>query len=167
MSTTMPNEEHRSSSKNPRSALRKQEFNRLDKIQKKLDRYYKITEFDDRTLEKFSIVRGSPFNIDEDDPIDLDPRFFLPGPVEDMEHGIDVTNKTDFTEYCRWPQFQPIDNHRRRQEDQEYADVSRHGRYARESHYHSRFGTEENEAARNAWFCERAAQVASSWQRHW
>ncbi|KAI8712005.1 hypothetical protein NCS52_01465600 [Fusarium sp. LHS14.1] len=167
MSTMMSNEEHRNSSEDLRSALRTQEFRRLNKIQKKLDRYYNITEFDNSTLEKFSIVRGSAFNIDEDDPIDLDPRFFLPGPVENMEHGIDVTNESDFTEYCRWPQFRPIDNHRRRQEDQAWANATGPDRIARKYWLDDRLREEQSEARRNAWFCQRAAQVASSWQRHY
>ncbi|RMJ09879.1 hypothetical protein CDV36_010498, partial [Fusarium kuroshium] len=158
MSTTMPNEEHHSS-ENPRSAARKAEFRRLSQLQKKLDMFYKITEWDDKFMEGFSIIRGSPFNIDDDDPIDLDPRFFLPGPVESMEHGIHITNQTNYTDYCRWPKFQPIDHHLRRQEDQKYANaVSREDRTARWHHYDSRIQGDVDEAGENAAFCMEAGK---------
>ncbi|KAJ4312115.1 hypothetical protein N0V84_010093 [Fusarium piperis] len=74
-------------SKHLRYAIRRQEFRQLCTMQRRLDKLYKITEFDNDALARISITRGSAFNIDDDDdPIDLDPRFFLPSLIENMEY---------------------------------------------------------------------------------
>ncbi|WAO96741.1 Hypothetical protein NCS54_01442500 [Fusarium falciforme] len=139
MSTTPPNKEYRGS-KHPRYALRKQEFHQLSDIQHKLDKLYKMAEFDNDALEKISIVRGSSFNIDDDDPIDLDPRFFLPGPIENMEYGI-------------------------RKEIQKLADPEAHPNQ-RHNYLRAMYEANMREAALLAVFCQEAAKVDSSWATH-
>ncbi|RSM14705.1 hypothetical protein CDV31_005287 [Fusarium ambrosium] len=143
--------------------LRESQLHRLEEVEKSLDKFYMTTEFDDNMLGPFHIIRGSPFNIDDDDPIDLDRRFFLPGPVEDMERGIEVANETDFTDYIRWPQFEPIDDGFRREEDKNYADAPRHERL---NLYYSRLDSDAKEGAHRGFFCQQAAEVTSSWRHH-
>ncbi|KAL6356018.1 hypothetical protein LRP88_09603 [Fusarium phalaenopsidis] len=66
-----------------------EELRQLTRIQKKHERRSKIIVFDDEQLQELNIVRGSPFDIDDDDPTDLDPRYFPPGPIEEMEDGLE------------------------------------------------------------------------------
>ncbi|EEU41736.1 uncharacterized protein NECHADRAFT_87757 [Fusarium vanettenii 77-13-4] len=164
MSTTPTSKEYRGS-KHPRYALRKQEFHQLSDIQHKLDKLYKITEFDNDALEKISIVRGSSFNIDDDDPIDLDPRFFLPGPIENMEYGVDVLDKTEGLCRRRWPQLEPIKNHQIRKETQRLADPEVHPNQ-RYNYLRATYEANMREAALLAVFCQEAAKVESSWATH-
>ncbi|KAK7424273.1 hypothetical protein QQX98_000541 [Neonectria punicea] len=77
MPATIPTKEH-GGSRSTRVKIRRHEFRQLHRIQGKLERRWKTIEFTDEELKKISIVRGSPFDIDEDDPIDLDPRFVFP-----------------------------------------------------------------------------------------
>ncbi|KAJ4318270.1 hypothetical protein N0V84_006942 [Fusarium piperis] len=163
MPKTVPNKGRGSKSGSTRYEMRREDFYRLCKIEKKLDRFFNITQFDNDLLEKFSIVRGSPFNIDDDDPADLDRRFFLRGPIEDMEHGLKVIDEAEFTDHCRWPRFEPIDEGRRREEDQEYADERR---YARKDLHYGWRENDSGEASEIAFFCEQAAKVALNWQCH-
>ncbi|KPM37801.1 hypothetical protein AK830_g8752 [Neonectria ditissima] len=156
MPAKIPAKEHRGS-KNPRSTMRKNEFSQLTRIQKRLEKRLETIEFDQEQLSEVSIVQGSPFDIDQDDPIDVDPRYFLPGPVEDMEHGLEVLRTT--LDYWgtrperEWPQAEPIENHLLR----------------------SGHESDLKFVARNAWwdaqarahFCELAAYEApSGWTRH-
>ncbi|KAH7253023.1 hypothetical protein B0J15DRAFT_559999 [Fusarium solani] len=139
MSTTPPNKEYRGS-KHPRYALRKQELHQLSDIQHKLGKLYKITEFDNYALEKISIVRGSSFDIDDDDPTDLDSRFFLPGPIENMEYRV-------------------------RKETQRLADPEVHPNQ-RYNYLRAIYEANMREAALLAVFCQEAAKVESSWATH-
>ncbi|KPM45735.1 hypothetical protein AK830_g763 [Neonectria ditissima] len=124
MPSTIPTEEH-GGSINPRLTMRREEFRQLNRIQKKIGKLQKTIEFNDEQLQDISVVRGAPFDIDEDDPIDLDPRFFLPGPVDDMEHGLEAMSKTEGLGRYRWPQAEPIKLHRLRDGDErEYEIVS-------------------------------------------
>ncbi|RMJ15395.1 hypothetical protein CDV36_004921 [Fusarium kuroshium] len=54
--------------------MRREEFRQLTLVQKKLERRSKIIMFDDEQLQELIAMRCSPFDIDEDDPIDLDSR---------------------------------------------------------------------------------------------
>ncbi|KAK7426110.1 hypothetical protein QQZ08_007420 [Neonectria magnoliae] len=114
MPATIPTKEH-GGSKNPRSAMRKDEFSQLVAIQRRLEKRLKTIEFNDEQLNEVSIVQGSPFDIDQDDPIDVDPRYFLPGPVESMEYGLEVLRTTldywgdrpehDFISHRKHPEY--------------------------------------------------------------
>lgn len=154
MPATIQTQEHGGAS-DPRIAARRQEFHQLTRIQRKLERRYKTIEFENEKLEQLGIVRGSPFDVDEDDPIDLDPRYFLPGPVDDMEKGMervlsvrDIWGRQDYP----WPQAEPIKNHE-----------LRHGNELAYRH-----------AANDAWydakargqFCEMAGSSQSGWGNH-
>ncbi|KAI8677366.1 hypothetical protein NCS56_00626500 [Fusarium sp. Ph1] len=72
-----------------------EELRQLTRIQKKHERRSKIIVFDDEQLQELNIVRGSPFDIDDDDPTDLDPRYFPPGPIEEMEDGLEQLRSED------------------------------------------------------------------------
>ncbi|KAF4466904.1 hypothetical protein FALBO_6232 [Fusarium albosuccineum] len=152
MAAASPTEEHRSS-ENPRVTMRKQEFRQLNRIQRELEKRWKTVEFDDETLQQLSIVQGSLFDIDQDDPIDLDPRFFLPGPVETMEKGLEALLQADGLEYCRWPKVPPIQNHRLQNGDElQHKNASR---------------SAEDDAITRGGFCELAAEKSvSGWRRH-
>ncbi|KAM0426033.1 hypothetical protein ACHAPT_008664 [Fusarium lateritium] len=164
MSTTPPIKEYRGS-KHPRYEARKQEFFQLNDIRKKLDKLYKTTEFDNDALEQISIVRGSPFNIDDDDPIDFDPRFFLPGPVENVEYGIEVLDKTPGLGRRRWPKLKPIRNDEirkivKKRAGPEYTPAERY------SYSRTIFDQTMRDAHQLAMFCEEAAKIDSSWTAH-
>ncbi|KAI8671662.1 hypothetical protein NCS57_00642000 [Fusarium keratoplasticum] len=91
-------------------AARIEELRQLTRIQKKLERRSKIIVFDDEQLQELSMVRGSLFDIDEDDPIDLDPRYFLPGPIQELEDGLEQL-RSEWAIFPRpWPQAKPIEN---------------------------------------------------------
>ncbi|KAM5353708.1 hypothetical protein ACJ41O_000358 [Fusarium nematophilum] len=152
MPATIPTGEHRDGSKNPRITMRKEEFYQLTRIQRRLDKQPKTVEFDDDQLEEVFTVRGSPFDIDENDPIDLDPRYFLPGPVENMEYGIEAIQKAAGLMRELWPQSEPIKHHRLRDGDEIEYEVA--ARYAL------------RDAQARADFCEKAAREASGWIRH-
>lgn len=64
----------------------------------------------DAQMADLFIARSSPFDIDQDDPIDLEPRYFLPGPVKAMERALGKT-PLDWPNFIR--QFLPIEHHRR------------------------------------------------------
>ena len=133
-------------------AARIEELRQLTRIQKKLERRSKIILFDDEQLQELSIARGSPFDIDEDDPTDLDPRYFLPGPVEEMEDGLEQL-RSEWDIFPRpWPQPKPIENHHLQGRD-EFA----HGSAADDALW---------DAIARAGFCEEVAQNSSSWTPH-
>lgn len=164
MSTTTPNKEYRGS-KHPRYAIRKQEFHQLSEIQRKLDKIHRITEFDNDALAHISIIRGSAFNIDDDDPIDLDPRYFLPGPLENMEYGVDALHKAQGLCQRKWPQLEPIKNHQIRKETERLANPEVHPNL-RYNYFRAVFESSMREAQLLAVFCQEAAKVDSSWATH-
>lgn len=71
--------------------------------------------FQDQDLADILVVRGATLDIDQDDPIDLEPRYFLPGPVDKMEAGL-IHDEREFchieAENCPWPKFGPINLNR-------------------------------------------------------
>ncbi|POR38229.1 Uncharacterized protein TPAR_01572 [Tolypocladium paradoxum] len=77
----------RCSRTSPVIVQRKQEFQELCRIQYSLEAKKKMPTIPDSQLEDLRVIRGAPFDI-EDDPIDFEPRFFLPGPVDKMEEGV-------------------------------------------------------------------------------
>ncbi|KAF5023563.1 hypothetical protein F66182_4376 [Fusarium sp. NRRL 66182] len=147
----MSRKKHRRSH-NPRIIMRTEEFRALDRIHRKLERRWRMTELDQETLQQLSIARGSPFDIDQDDPIDVDPRFFLPGPVENMEHGLKDVLQRDGLESHPWPEARPIMNHLLQNgSDSEYELAALHA---------------EDDAGARGDFCVSAAEVDSSWRIH-
>ncbi|EEU39854.1 uncharacterized protein NECHADRAFT_79494 [Fusarium vanettenii 77-13-4] len=130
-------------------ATRREEFRQLARIQKQLERRSKIIMFDDEQLQVLNIVRGSPFDIDEDDPIDPDPRYFLPGPIEEMEDSLELQSERDV---FPWPKAKPIKNHHFQGRDESAHSIA----------------TEEAcwDAMARSGFCEEVAQNSSSWTPH-
>ncbi|KAM4055087.1 hypothetical protein HRG_005896 [Hirsutella rhossiliensis] len=60
---------------------RQQDFATLCAIQEQLERRRDTPPLDGPALVELLVVCGAPLDIDDDDPIDLEPRFFLPGPA--------------------------------------------------------------------------------------
>ncbi|KND88654.1 hypothetical protein TOPH_06654 [Tolypocladium ophioglossoides CBS 100239] len=88
--TAMPSQssdKRRRSRTSPRIVQRQQEFQELCHIFYSIEAMKKMPTIPDSQLEDFRVIRGAPFDIDSDDPIDFDPRFFLPGSADKMEEG--------------------------------------------------------------------------------
>ena len=94
----------------PRRTARLQDFYLLDQIQRRLKKMRNSPVISEEQLFDLSIAHSSVFDIDQDDPIDLEPRYFLPGPVETMERALSATP-------LDWPKFiltfRPIECHSR------------------------------------------------------
>lgn len=103
-----PSTKHKSRiSTDPRIKSRLRDFEFLDKIHQRVKRHKTTQIFSPGRLANYPIAHGS-FDIDQDDPIDLEPRFFLPGLVEDMESALK-------TQPLAWSDtiesFPPIEQH--------------------------------------------------------
>lgn len=133
-------------------ATRREEFRQLARIQKQLERRSKTIMFDDEQLQELNIVRGSPFDIDEDDPIDPDPRYFLPGPIQEMEDSLEQQQSEWDIIPRPWPKAKPIENHHLQGRDEDAHCIA----------------TEEAlwDAMARGGFCEEVAQNSSSWTPH-
>lgn len=96
--------DHRSSTPGdePRRTIRRDEFYQLCNIQRKLEKLDKTIMVDDADLAELSIIRGAQLDLEDDDPLDFDMRFFLPGTVEAMETALANVD-------WRWPQLEPIE----------------------------------------------------------
>ncbi|KAJ4329401.1 hypothetical protein N0V84_000035 [Fusarium piperis] len=154
MPATIQTQEHGGAA-DPRVAARREEFHQLTRIQRKLEKRSKTIVFDAEQLEEIGIVRGSPFDVDEDDPIDPDPRYFLPGPVEDMEDGLErIRNDVDIwgRQSRPWPQAEPIKNHKLRGRNE-----LAHRHAANDAWY---------DAKARGYFCEVAGWSESGWRDH-
>ncbi|KAL2693679.1 hypothetical protein Neosp_000240 [[Neocosmospora] mangrovei] len=148
MSTTIQIQEHGHDS-DLRLAARREEFRQLARTQRELERRSKIIMFDDEQLQELNIVRSSPFDIDEDDPIDPDPRYFLPGPIEEMEDSLELQSELDV---FPWPKAKPVKNHHLQGRDEDAHSTA----------------TENAlwDAMARGGFCEDVAQNSSSWTPH-
>lgn len=129
-----------------RRKQRKDEYKRLAKIQRKIERRKNVPVFDDAKLAEVLVVRGSPFDIDQDDPIDLEPRFFLPGPVDLMEQGLE----SNTVEWCR---LEPLHYHALKNDDIYFTQAKI---YADEIMTNAR---------QRGGFCQRAAREVYGWKR--
>lgn len=69
MSATIQAREHGDTVRS-RIAARRDEFHQLTRIQRRLEKRSRTIVFEDEQLDEVNIVRGSSFDVDEDDPID-------------------------------------------------------------------------------------------------
>ncbi|PNY26220.1 Uncharacterized protein TCAP_03850 [Tolypocladium capitatum] len=95
--TTMPSQSSDKRRRSPRIVQRNQEFLELCRIQYSIEAKTKMPTIPDSQLLDLHVIRSASFDIDEDDPIDFDPRFFLPGPADKMEEGLGEMRPGDWT----------------------------------------------------------------------
>ena len=122
---------------------RKAEYRQISRIKRKLERRKNVPVFDEARLAEVFAVQGAPLDIDHDDPIDMDSRFFLPGPVDEMEHALKSTDTP-------WMKLGPLEYHKLEMNGRGESKVLAHDIV--------------NEAYYRAGFCERAARDRSGWQ---
>ena len=138
------NEECRAQTENWRKE-RKAEYRQISRIKRKLERRKNVPVFDEARLAGVFAVQGAPLDIDHDDSIDLDLRFFLPGPVDEMEHALESID-------IPWMKMRPLEYHKLQMNGRGESKVLAYDIV--------------NEAYSRAGFCERAARDRSGWQSY-
>ncbi|KAH7329584.1 hypothetical protein B0I35DRAFT_47676 [Stachybotrys elegans] len=138
-----------------RRRRRRKEYRLLDRIQGKLERRWRTPIFNDDQLAEVCVTRGAPFDIDNDDPLDFDPRYFLPGTEEDVDRGMELSRQdpTIPRDNIEWYLHQPIQCHRIRQGTLRYFESCKDNR-VREGEYHDTF------------FHKNTINI-TGWEKHW
>lgn len=126
--------------------IRGEEFKQLCAIQWKLEEKDRAIMFDDSELSDLLVARGASFDIDQDDPLDLEPRYFLPGPVDKMEKGLRTKGGMP------WIPLEPVE-------------IPKANDNSYWPHHMVADGAYHDVRAR-ANFCESAARDTSSWVDH-
>ncbi|KAM0332214.1 hypothetical protein ACHAQA_002489 [Verticillium albo-atrum] len=134
----------------PRVKSRLEEFSLLGKTQKWLKRQNFVPSLSVEQLADTCIVHDTSFDIDLEDPIDFEMRYFLPGPVEAMERAIQ-------DHHTPWPEFVSDFSPLRYNRTFRRASSSENMRYE----IHS-----ANEASNMGEYFSWLAAKSTSWDRH-
>ncbi|POR31983.1 Uncharacterized protein TPAR_07793 [Tolypocladium paradoxum] len=140
-----PSEKHRRY-RDPRKVQRRQDFKTLCAILERLEKRRSRPVFGTaEELDDLLVVCGAPFNIDDEDPIDVEPRYFRPGPVDKMNQGLQAEGE-------EMPQLDVIEAHKLGEQESARLD-----RFAYDA---------LGDAWRRGEYCESAAWTSTYWQRH-
>jgi hypothetical protein len=151
---SLPQTETHCDTAKARRQLRRKEYKLLHRIQRNLERQYKTPILDDDQLAEVGIIRGALFDIDTHDVLDFDSRYFLVGPADDVDRGMELTRQTTLLrENIEWRCHEPIEYHSFRNADGSLLECEAQA-------------TARNAEFRDIFCCNNTGQI-SGWVNHW